>query len=191
MSDLTPDHVAQVASRLYNESPGGHGPGLGQAPGAPVDPAADSIVREQVQAPSFPVPTDGIPVSSAPVWSGQIPTPLAEAAPPTGSASQRNRGALLTRFRRVPVESRKRTASARSFRTFVALISDPPRRLFPEKDAAHRLTRIEARHLGRLLGPATAITLRLCAMSVRVLLGRAALVRGPWTSRLSAKIFRF
>jgi cysteine desulfurase / selenocysteine lyase len=92
MSDLTPDHVAQVASRLYNESPGGHGPGLGQAPGAPVDPAADSIVREQVQAPSFPVPTDGIPVSSAPVWSGQIPTPLAEAAPPDGF--------------RVPTESR-------------------------------------------------------------------------------------
>ena len=92
MSDLTPDHVAQVASRLYNESPGGHGPGLGQAPGAPVDPAADSIFREQVQAPSFPVPTDGIPVSSAPVWSGQIPTPLAEAAPPDGF--------------RVPTESR-------------------------------------------------------------------------------------
>jgi cysteine desulfurase / selenocysteine lyase len=85
MSDLTPDHVAQVASRLYNESPGGHGPsGLGQAPGAPVDPAAESIFREQVQAPSFPVPTDGVPVSSAPVLNGQIPAPVVDAAPRDG-----------------------------------------------------------------------------------------------------------
>jgi cysteine desulfurase/selenocysteine lyase len=115
MSDLTPDHVAQVASRLYNESPGGHGPGLGQAPGAPVDPAADSIFREQVQAPSFPVPTDGVPVSSAPAWNGQIPTPVAETAPRDGF--------------RVPTESRgfsdaipasaNREPQADGLRTFV------------------------------------------------------------------------
>jgi cysteine desulfurase/selenocysteine lyase len=92
MSDLTPDHVAQLASRLYNESPGGHGPGLAQAPGGPVDPAADSMFREQVQAPSLPVPTDGVPVSIAPVWSGQIPTPVAEASARDGF--------------RVPTESR-------------------------------------------------------------------------------------
>jgi len=83
MSDLTPDHVAQLASRLYSESPGGHGPtGLGQAANGPVDPAADSMFREQLQAPSFPVPTDGAPVSSGPVLNGQFPTtPFAEAAP--------------------------------------------------------------------------------------------------------------
>ena len=85
MSDLTPDHVAQLASRLYNESPGGHGPtGLGQAANGPVDPAADSMFREQLQAPSFPVPTDGVPVSSAPVLNGQSPIPFAEAAPREG-----------------------------------------------------------------------------------------------------------
>src|ERR1700732_2971755 len=85
MSDLTPDHVAQLASRLYNESPGGHGPtGLGQAANGPVDPASDSMFREQLQAPSFPVPTDGAPVSSAPVLNGQILTPFAEAAPRDG-----------------------------------------------------------------------------------------------------------
>ena len=83
MSDLTPDHVAQLASRLYSESPGGHGPtGLGQAASGPVDPAADSMFREQLQAPSFPVPTDGAPVSSAPVLNGQIPTSVCRSCPP-------------------------------------------------------------------------------------------------------------
>jgi cysteine desulfurase / selenocysteine lyase len=89
MSDLTPDHVAQLASRIYGETPGGHGPsGLAEAPGVPVDPAADSMLREQVQAPSFPVPNDGVPASSAPVLayapvsSVQTPSPaVAEAAP--------------------------------------------------------------------------------------------------------------
>ena len=51
--------IAQLASRLYNESPGGHGStGLGQAANSPVDPAADSMFREHLQAPSVPVPTD-------------------------------------------------------------------------------------------------------------------------------------
>jgi cysteine desulfurase/selenocysteine lyase len=81
MSDITPDHVAQLASRLYNESPGGHGPsGLSETISPPMDPAADSIAREQVQAPSFPMPADGIPFSMAPLMTGQSPSaPVAEA----------------------------------------------------------------------------------------------------------------
>src|SRR5271156_332610 len=75
MSDLTPDHVAELASRLYNESPGGHGPlDMGQAPSAHIDPATDSSFREQVQAPSFPLPNDGLPVSYSPILNNQSPT---------------------------------------------------------------------------------------------------------------------
>jgi hypothetical protein len=57
----TDDHVAQLASRLYNEGLDGHRPpgdgtGVGQAANGPIDPAADSALREQFQAPSFPMP---------------------------------------------------------------------------------------------------------------------------------------
>jgi cysteine desulfurase/selenocysteine lyase len=81
MSDLTPDLVAAVASRLYNESPSGPGIlGMDQTLSAPVEPAAESTFREQLQAPSFPVPTDGIPVSASPVLTSQRPVaPIAEA----------------------------------------------------------------------------------------------------------------
>jgi cysteine desulfurase/selenocysteine lyase len=75
MTDLTPDHVAELASRLYNESPGGHEPsGMAQAPTAPIDPAADSAFREQVQAPSFPLPNDGVPGSHSPILNSPSPT---------------------------------------------------------------------------------------------------------------------
>jgi cysteine desulfurase/selenocysteine lyase len=83
MSDLTPDHVAELASRLYNESPGGQGlPGMDQSPNAPIDPAVDSSLREQVQAPAFPLPNDGVPVSQAPILTGQGPTAAVVEADP-------------------------------------------------------------------------------------------------------------
>jgi cysteine desulfurase / selenocysteine lyase len=85
MSDLTPDLVAAVASRLYNEGSGGPGiSGIDQTPSAPTEPAAESTFREQLQAPSFPMPTDGVPVSS-PALTGQSPAaPTAEADGPKG-----------------------------------------------------------------------------------------------------------
>jgi cysteine desulfurase/selenocysteine lyase len=91
MSDLTPDHVAQLASRLYSESPGGHGTGgLAETPGAPVDPAADSMLREQIQAPSFPVPNDGVPASSAPIFAYAPGPNLQTLSPPVTEAAPRD-----------------------------------------------------------------------------------------------------
>jgi cysteine desulfurase/selenocysteine lyase len=53
---------------------------MDQTPSAPVEPAAESTFRERLQAPSFPVPTDGIPVSASPVLTSQRPVaPIAEA----------------------------------------------------------------------------------------------------------------
>ncbi|HEV8001450.1 MAG TPA: SufS family cysteine desulfurase [Planctomycetaceae bacterium] len=108
MTDLTPDHVAELASRLYNESPGGHEPsGMTQAPTAPIDPAADSSFREQVQAPSFPLPNDGVPGSHS-----QIHVPILNSPSPTATLGDGNPGdgfrppAALGRFSdRIPTTS--------------------------------------------------------------------------------------
>jgi hypothetical protein len=83
MTSLTPDHIAQLASRLYSESPGGHGAGLGGGPLPPVDPAADSMAREQVQAPATPLPPETLPAFDSPIFQSQAPAaaPVASAAP--------------------------------------------------------------------------------------------------------------
>ncbi len=78
MSDLTPDEVGRLASRIYGETPGGHGPSdLTPTPQAPIDPAADSFAREQMHAPAFPLPNDGFPGSHAPSMNGQVPVATA------------------------------------------------------------------------------------------------------------------
>jgi cysteine desulfurase/selenocysteine lyase len=83
MTSLTPDHIAQLASRLYSESPGGHGAGLGGGPLPPVDPAADSMAREQVQAPATPLPPETLPAFDSPIFQSHAPAvaPVASAAP--------------------------------------------------------------------------------------------------------------
>jgi len=82
MTSLTPDHVAQLASRIYNETPGGHGSsGVGQAPSAPIDPAVDSMVREEAHAPAVPAPPESLTAFESPILSGQPPAvPVATAA---------------------------------------------------------------------------------------------------------------
>ncbi len=111
MSDLTPDLVAAVASRLYNESPSGPGIlGMDQTPSAPVEPAAESTFREQLQAPSFPVPTDGIPVSASPVLTSQRPVaPIAEAGGREGFRVPTQFGDVSSGFRRPLPPSRNQT----------------------------------------------------------------------------------
>ncbi len=83
MTSLTPDHIAQLASRLYSESPGGHGAGLAGGPVPPVDPSADSLAREQAQAPATPLPPETLPAFDSPIFQSQAPAaaPVASAAP--------------------------------------------------------------------------------------------------------------
>jgi cysteine desulfurase / selenocysteine lyase len=82
MTDFTPDDIARVASRLFNEGPAsGWHDGPGQAPQSPVDPVADSMAREQVEAPAFPALPEHVPTSPAPSFAGS--------APPVGLAEAR------------------------------------------------------------------------------------------------------
>ena len=83
MTNLTPDHIAQLASRLYSESPGGHGAGLGGAALPPVDPSVDSLAREQAQAPATPLPPETLPPFDSPNVQSQAPAaaPVVSAAP--------------------------------------------------------------------------------------------------------------
>ncbi len=82
MTSLTPDHIAQLASRLYSETPGGHGGGLGGGPQPPIDPPVDSMAREQVHAPATPLPPETMPAFDSPVFQSQAPAP-----PPVASAA--------------------------------------------------------------------------------------------------------
>jgi cysteine desulfurase/selenocysteine lyase len=81
MTEFTPDEIARVASRIYNEGPASGGlDGSGHAPQLPADPAVDSFAREQVQAPAFPAPPETVPTTPTPSFAGAAPpTSLAEA----------------------------------------------------------------------------------------------------------------
>jgi cysteine desulfurase/selenocysteine lyase len=81
MTEFTPDEVARVASRIYNESPStGWLDGLGSGPQLPADPAIDSQAHEQVQAPAFPALPETAATTPAPSFAGLAPpVSLAEA----------------------------------------------------------------------------------------------------------------